>query len=255
MPLDTRPAELHTGEGPDPWGPFRVSHPQERLRLLRELRDQQIPVVLNLPDGSTAPTALWVIDPESQRLTFSADIGPDALARMVEANEAVAVAYLQSVKVQFDVHGLVVVRGDKHKALQSFIPPAIFRFQRRNAYRVRNAARSDAVVRFRHPAMPDMVLTLRVLDISISGCALWMPADMPALAAGTSLGAMEVDMDLDTRFSAPATLQHVTAVGTGDTLTSGARIGCEWLTLPGSSERILQRWIDRAQQRQRLLAQ
>lgn len=254
MPLDTRPAELDSSEGPDPWGVFRVSHPQERLRLLRDLRDQQIPVVLNLPDGTAAPTALWAIDPESQRLTFSADTGPAALDRLVEADEAVAVAYLQNVKVQFDVHGLVVVRGDKHKALHSFIPPEIYRFQRRNAFRVRNAARSDAVVRFRHPAMPEMVLTLRVLDVSIGGCALWLPADVPTLAAGTRLGALEVDLDLDTRFSAPATLQHITAVGSGDSVAGGVRIGCEWQTLPGSSERILQRWIDRTQQRQRLLA-
>jgi hypothetical protein len=32
------------------------------------------------------------------------------------------------------------------------------------------------------------------------------------------------------------------------------RIGCEWRALTGSAERVLQRWIDRAQQRQRLLA-
>jgi hypothetical protein len=76
-----------------------------------------------------------------------------------------------------------------------------------------------------------------------------------------------VDLDAETRFSAPATLQHISSIGAGgaaperatdgapNAAPNGVRIGCEWQALPGSAERVLQRWIDRAQQRQRLLGQ
>jgi c-di-GMP-binding flagellar brake protein YcgR len=115
--------------------------------------------------------------------------------------------------------------------------------------------------------MPDMLLALRMLDVSIGGCALWLPGDVPPLQAGTRLGDLQVELDAETRFSAPATLQHVTSLGHGSeppertpagvaqAVAAGVRIGCEWLALPGPAERVLQRWIDRAQQRQRLLAQ
>jgi c-di-GMP-binding flagellar brake protein YcgR len=164
------------------------------------------------------------------------------------------VAYLENIKLQFDLDGLVLVQGASHRALQSRLPAEIYRFQRRNAYRVRSSARADAVARFRHPAMPEMRLALRVLDVSIGGCALWLPSDVPPLPAGTRLGEVQMDLDAETRFSSPATLQHVTAVGSGERIDDGVRIGCEWKALPGASERVLQRWIDRAQQRQRLLS-
>jgi c-di-GMP-binding flagellar brake protein YcgR len=97
------------------------------------------------------------------------------------------------------------------------------------------------------------------LDISIGGCALWLPGDLPPLQAGTRLGELQVALDTETRFSAPATLQHVTLLSHGgeapERVPAGVRIGCEWLSLPGPAERVLQRWIDRAQQLQRLLAQ
>ena len=35
--------------------------------------------------------------------------------------------------------------------------------------------------------MPEMALTLRVLDLSLGGCALWCPADVPPLQPGTRL--------------------------------------------------------------------
>jgi c-di-GMP-binding flagellar brake protein YcgR len=254
MALDTRPAELDMSEGPDPWANFRVSNPHERLRLLRELCDGHVPVVLNLTDGTAVPTALWAVDTQTQRLTFSGDTGSVCLDRLVESNEAVAVAYLANIKLQFDVDTLMLVQGARHRALQSTLPAEIYRFQRRNAFRVRSGAQTGAVARFRHPGMPDMRLTLRVLDVSIGGCALWLPADVPPLPAGTRLGEVQMDLDAETRFSSPASLQHVTAVGSGERIGDGVRIGCEWQALPGASERVLQRWIDRAQQRQRLLA-
>ena len=92
-----------------------------------------------------------------------------------------------------------------------------------------------------------------MLDVSIGGCALWLPADVPPLQPGTHLGALHVELDADTHFAVPASLQHVTAIGSGQGDGSGVRVGCAWTHLPGPSERLLQRWIDRTQQRHRLL--
>jgi hypothetical protein len=83
------------------------------LRLLRQLRDDNVPVVINSPDGVALSTSLWAVDTAQSRLSFNADTQLPQLDAMVEGDEAVAVAYLESVKLQFDLQGLVLVRGPR----------------------------------------------------------------------------------------------------------------------------------------------
>ncbi len=248
---DTRPAELSSASGLDAWAEFRVAQPQERARLLRALCEGQVPVNLNAPDGTTLTVTLWAVDAAQGRLNFSAEPGLPQLARIVDADEAVAVAYLDSVKLQFDLHGFMLVRGSRSNALQCAAPHEVYRFQRRGAYRVRPRGLHEPVARLRHPALPHMPLALRVLDVSIGGCALWLPHDVPPLQAGTRVGEMQLELDADTRFTAAMTLHHVSGQGQAE---AGVRLGCEWHQLPAAAERLLQRWIGRTQQRRRLLA-
>ena len=248
---DTRPAELDTKGGEDVWAPFRVSHPQERLALLRQLRDGHVPLTINGPGGAVLISTLWSVDDQQSRLSFSANPAMPALDRLVESNEAVAVAYMDSVKLQFDLQGLLVVHGAQASTLQCSLPRTIYRFQRRHAYRVRTAERHGPTAQLRHPSIPDMQIALRVLDLSIGGCALWLPQDLPPLQAGTRVAEVAVELDTDARFVAALQLQHVTSLSAGDT---GVRLGCEWIKLPGAAERVLQRWIDQTQKRRRMLS-
>ena len=250
---DTRPAELDASGGDDPWGPFRVEAPGERLSLLRAVRNGQVPIVLSAPDGTALTVVLWAVDEIQQRLNFSVDVRAPQLAALVDADEAVAVAYLENVKLQFDLQGLTLVHGHKSSALQCGLPRDIYRFQRRNAYRVRPRLSHGPVAQFRHPSLPEIPLLLRVLDVSIGGCALWLPADVPPLQAGTLIGNVRMELDNDTRFDAAARLQHVSAVGTAPG-EQGVRIGCEWQRLATPAERVLQRWIDHTQRRRQLLS-
>lgn len=247
----TQPATLDAAGGADPWASFRVTRPQECLALLGQLRDGPVPVNLNGPDGSLLTTTLWAVDATAGRLSFTADPGVPALDRLVEADEAVAVAYMDNVKLQFELQGVMLVRGAEASTLQALMPTALYRFQRRSAYRVRPTDRHAPTAHFRHPAIPDMALALRVLDLSIGGCALWCPQDVPPLQAGTELGEVVVTLDAETRITVSLALQHLSSIGLGD---SGLRLGCEWQRLTGGAERVLQRWIDQTQKRRRLLA-
>ncbi len=250
----TQPAALDASGGVDPWSSFRVTRLHECLALLRQLRDGAVPINLNGPDGSMLSTTLWSVDTDAERLSFTASNGLPAQERLVEADEAIAVAYMDSVKLQFDIQGIVLVRGAQASTLQCALPATVYRFQRRNAFRVRPAERQAPTAHFRHPAMPDMALALRVLDLSIGGCALWCPQDVPLLQAGTQLAEIMVALDAETRFVVGLSLQHVTSVGRGDGGGGGVRLGCEWQRLSGNAERVLQRWITQTQKRRRLLA-
>lgn len=248
---DTRPALLPASGGREAWHDFRVSHPGDLLGLLRQLRDGQTPVQLSGPDGHSLTSCLWSLDEQRQRLNFTIDGERPHLPTMIEADELVAVAYLESVKLQFDLTNLVMVRGSGTSALQASWPREMYRFQRRSAYRVRTLERSAPTAHLRHPALPDMLLSLRVVDVSIGGCALFVTHDVPPLEPGTCITNVRIELDPDTRFDVGLQLQHVTAIQPGN---RGVRIGCEWARLSVSAERVLQRYIDQTQKRRRMLA-
>jgi flagellar brake protein len=249
---DTRPAALDDSGGIDPWGPFRVERPSERIALLKQLRDSASPVLLSAPAGGAMTTTLWTIDEHRGQLSFSANGEPPQLPAIVASNEGVAIAYLDSVKLQFDLAGMVLVRGARASALQCLLPQELYRFQRRGAYRVRTLERHAPTARLRHPAIPEMALALRVLDVSIGGCSLFVPADVPLLEPGLVLQGVRIELEADTRFEVGLQLHHVTSIPGNDL---GVRIGCEWQQLAGANERALARYIEQTQKRSRLLAQ
>jgi len=255
---DTRPAALDSLASPDTLSSFKVEQPHERLALLRTLRDGNVPITVSEPSGASISTSLWSVDSSSERLSFNAEVNAASLQTVLESDEATAVAYLDSVKLQFDLHDLVLVKGTRAAALQSRMPGEIYRFQRRSTFRVRPLSRHAPSAVFRHPAMPEMALALRLVDVSMGGCALWLPKDVPPLQAGTVLAEVRVHLDEQTQFGVQLVLQYVSALFNPDTDGShqdrGVRLGCAWKPLSAGAERVLQHWIDQAQRRHRLLS-
>ncbi|HEY6132485.1 MAG TPA: flagellar regulator YcgR PilZN domain-containing protein [Rubrivivax sp.] len=267
--LDTRPAGVDPERAVDTWGPFRVDDASERDRLLRQLRDGSVPVNLISPAGCTLRSAIWSFDAAQRKLVFSASESDPQLQPLIESDEAIAVAYLASVKLQFDVSELVLVRSAQACALQARLPRELYRFQRRTGYRVRTPERSAPLAELRHPSMPEMTLVLRVIDVGIGGCALLLPADVPALQVGLLLQGVQIELDAETRFVAALRLQHMSTQGRpkgefrsaqheGASVTllqpAGTRIGCEWHKIEGNAQRALQRYIDLTQKRRRLMS-
>ena len=245
MPLDALSAS-HGG-----LDEFRISAPREIALMLKQLADGSVTVNLNGSDGGVVGSSVWAIDTARGKLTLSADAQDPKTQRLLECDEVVAVAYLDSIKLQFDLQQLVLVRGVSGSAINAALPREMFRFQRRNAYRVRPLLRSSPMARMRHPALADMQLSLRVLDVSIGGCALFLPDDVPPFEPGVLMNQVQVDLDADTRFSANLRLQHVTSLNAE---SKGVRLGCEFTRPSGDMERTLQRFIDQTQKRRKLMA-
>lgn len=248
---DTQPAALNqlSGQAQDE---FAVHHPTEVLALLRQLVDHNVRVHLSGPGGASYTTLVWTVDGHQRRLSLAADAAHPAVRSLVDGGEATVVAYLDSIKLQFDLQGLVLVHGGNASALQAGVPRVLYRFQRRTSFRVRTPASGSPTASLRHPSMPEMQLALRVLDVSVGGCALALPADVPALAAGITLAGVHIELDGDTRFETGLTLQHVSG-GMGST-DSTRRLGCAFVKLDGAAHRALQRYIDQTQKRQRFFS-
>jgi c-di-GMP-binding flagellar brake protein YcgR len=164
---------------------------------------------------------------------------------LLEAGEVTGVGYLDSIKVQFDVDGLIEVHAGNNHALNARIPRVIYRFQRRSAFRVQPFADKGPVARFRHPAMADMQLSLRVIDVSLGGVALFLPDNVPTIEPGTTINKCQLSLDDETLLDVKLVIHHVTAIHPE---TRGVRLGCE-ITGHDWNDRSLQHYINQTQKR------
>ena len=244
MPLDAV-AAAHGG-----LDDFRLTSVSEIGAMLKRLLDGNVPLSLNAPDGSSLSATLWTIDGTRGHISFNPDLHDPNLSRFVEAGEAVVVGYLDSVKLQFDVGDLVMVHGAKASALSCAFPREMYRFQRRNGFRVRPVLNASPMARLRHPMIPDMQLALRVLDVSIGGCALLLPDDVPPLSPGVLINGVLLELDADTRVNVSLRVQHVTSLNPE---SHAVRLGCEMAEVGSAGVRALQRYIDLTQKRRRLM--
>ena len=229
---------------------FRVTSPREITAMLKRLADANAPLNLNASNGCVIGTTLWTLDSVRATLGFCAEVNDPQLPALLECDDVVVVGYLDNIKVQFDVSGLVLVRGPYAGVINCAYPQELFRFQRRGAYRVRPLLRGTPIARLRHSAIAEMQLALRVLDVSSGGCALFLPEDVPLMQPGVVLNRVQIDLDADTRFHANLRLQHVTSLHPE---AKGVRLGCEFVHTSGDAARALQLFIDQTQKRSRLL--
>ena len=246
MPLDA------LGAAPGGLDEFRITTPREIGAMLKLLVDGNIQLNLNASDGSVVSATLWTADPTRGSIGFSVNPDDPAINALVECQEAVIVGYLDSVKLQFDASDLVLVRGNRTCVLNCGWPREMFRFQRRGAFRVRPLLRSTPTARFRFGVgAAEREFALRVLDVSIGGCALFLPAEMPSINPGALLARVQIDLDADTRFDVDLRLHHLTSVNAD---AKGVRLGCEFVRPDGTVQRTLQRFIELTQKRGKLLA-
>ena len=249
--MDTQTAALDKFSGIDPYADFRVESPREIGSLMRELNETGTPIQLSSPSGANLATVIWSVDSHAGRLAMRAEPDHPQLQALIQSDEVAAVAYLDAVKLQFDLHQLVLVRAKTACAMQTVMPRQVYRFQRRQAFRVRAPDRLSPSVRLRHPALPEMQLSLRVLDLSIGGCALLLPDDVPELRAGSTIHGARFELDPSTQFTAALQLHHISSMR-GE--AHGLSLGCEFKQLDPDAERALQRYIDQTQKRKRLLS-
>ncbi len=229
---------------------FRVDAPAEVLSLLRRLAEGNVLVQLSAPGGAGYTSVLWTVDAQQRRIGFDADPAHPQIRSLIDAGEATAVAYLDTVKLQFELSGLLLVHGANASTLQAALPAVLYRFQRRQSFRVRT--HEGAVAHVLHPEPPHLPLALRIIDVSAGGCALALPEGTPAVQAGADLRDARIELDAQTRLETTLHVEHVS--GGFSAGARGVRLGCSFGRIDGPSQRALQRYIDLTQRRSRMLS-
>lgn len=228
---------------------YRISSPIEIQDILQRIIDSRAMVTLSGPAGTSYTTMLWSTDAKRGVICFNADDGDPRLNQLLATNEIVAVAYLDSIKVQFELDDVVKVRG-ADTALNARYPRQLFRFQRRSFFRVKPLVSHAPTAHITPPTQPDQTLSLRILDVSLGGVALSLPPKVPMLPAGVTLKHCLLSLDEETQLTVDLVVHHITVL---QPESHGARLGCEMVGLHGDDERALQHYINQTQKRRAAL--
>jgi flagellar brake protein len=248
--MQTMPAPLDEMGGSSGLSEFLVSSTPEIAALLKSCVHGDVVLNLSSPRGAHYSSTVWAVDSARGVLSLTAEPNDVQVQNLLEDGEVVAVGYLEAVKIQFDLQDLVLVRSVGGCVMNARLPQRMYRFQRRSSFRVKPIGNASPTAVLRHPAWPDMRLALRVLDVSITGVALFLPDDVPSIEPGTTIGLAQIELDGDTRFGASLMVHHVTQLNHE---SKGGRLGCEFVKTEPGGERQLQRYIEQTQKRRRLL--
>ena len=229
---------------------YRVFAHVEVAAILDRLCDDSVLLSLKRADGEFVTSMLWKVDAGQSTIGINADIAEAALRALLATPKVVVVAQLDGVKIQFALLDVALARDAGTSILACGFPHEMYRFQRREAFRVGPLASSASLKKVRHRALGNRDLSLRMLDVSIGGCSAVLPLDIAAPALGLMVNAVQVELDAETQFDATLQLRHVSLLPAN---ARGVKLGFEFIRPSNEATRSLLRFIDETQKRDRLL--
>ncbi|MBI3348062.1 MAG: flagellar brake protein [Burkholderiales bacterium] len=229
---------------------LRVVAAAEIAAYLQQLQREQAIVQLAGPPGRSLAGRICALDMDADLLGLEIGADPEGISQaLVAGGEITAVAYLGAIKLQFELEDAVLVSGEQGAVLRSALPTRLYRFQRRHAFRVQPAGSVYPRVTLPGAAQPGRAL--RVLDISIGGLALALPADFKPLQAGQLATGLVLELDRITGLRVNLLPHHASPIA-GDT-GGMLQLGCSFVDLDAAAGRALQVYVDQTQKRRRLL--
>ncbi len=229
---------------------LRVASATESKAYLQQLQREDVSVLLSGPQGESLAARIVALDVDADLIGLSLGADPEGISQaLVAGDEITAVAYLGNIKLQFELDAPVLVSGEQGTVLRSTLPTRVYRFQRRQSFRVQPAG--SAYPRVVLPGGDAPGRALRVLDISIGGLALTLPPDFPALATGQITAGLTLELDRISTMPITLLPHHASPIR-GD--ASGMlQLGCSFVDLDAAASRTLQVYVDQTQKRRRLL--
>jgi len=232
---------------PEPDSPelerFAIYSRTEIVALLRQLRDKQVLVTLYY-DQSAGFTVSNVLDVNEGFEELILDRTSDAnVQRAIYASkQLVVVAFLDNVKLQFSVGTAEAVDYQGRPSFRVRLPQQLLRMQRRNSYRRQPPAMRPATCLVPSPREPGQYESVRVLDLSVGGIALFVHPIQFDLPAEHNLENCYLDLPDVGQITVALRVRYVDAQTGADGVR---RCGCEFVDLSESAARMLQRYLNK----------
>ena len=238
---------------------FRVTAAAEIAAYLQQLQRENATVLLNGPPGQSLASRIGTLDAAANVLGLEIGADPEGISQaLVASGEITAVAYLGTIKLQFELDDAVLVSGEQGAVLRTSLPQRLYRFQRRQSFRVQPAG--SVYPRVVLPGGEAPGRALRVLDISIGGLALALPADVSPLPTGQEAKGLVLELDRITALRVTLLPHHTSPIAgnagnAGNAGDAGGmmQMGCSFVDLDAAAGRALQVYVDQTQKRRRLL--
>lgn len=228
----------------------------DMLALLRALAARRTPVRLSFGrSDAVLATELIGINPAFEELLFAPGRDPAAREQLLAAGSFGVEASLDAVRILFIASHAEITRFKGEDALRARIPDTLARMQRRESVRVAMPGNKPAFCTLsgRAPARKPGKgadaggLQLRVLDLSIGGLGLGLPAPDSAIAPGKTLP--DCRLELPGIGAVRCTLQVVYA----KELAAGGseqRLGCHFVDLPALTREQIRTTVARLERAQ-----
>lgn len=230
--------ELQAHYLPEPTGPeldaFRISGTTAIRQLIQGLVSGHALITLYARRDHMFFVATQVLEFDDGTIDF--DLNTDAHRRneILAGDDCIVVAFLDQIKIQFDVRILEARAAAGRWRLRCRAPETVYRLQRRDAFRVRPGPVLGATCVLRNAGRPETRRT--IVDLSVTGVSLAWPQDEPPPPVDTVWEHSRIEVER--RVPLPCTL----VVRTVEHAEPGsvARIGCAFTRLPPEIERALQ---------------
>ena len=227
---------------------YRISNPSDRARLLAELvsTGDRVSIYENRDAEAGFESRLLAYDPGRDSLEFELLPKQTHRTNFGPGSQAVAVAVMAKVKLQFDI-GPLRVDAETGK-FQVKAPNSLVRLQRRDAFRVNPPREAGAQIFIREAVAGSTEWRTPVLDLSATGLAFqWRHSTPPA--HGDILQSCRLALA-----GVPAITCQLLVINTlleGPPHSRIARIGGEFIGIDSSAARAIQIYVNAAQTRAR----
>lgn len=242
---------------PEPQSPeleqFTVYARAEIAALLRRLRDAGTPInTYHDMASGFAVTAVLDVLVADRAVIIDPPSDPSAARHLLAAEHVTFVAFIDNIKLQFSVEGVVAASWQGAPAVRIKLPESMMRLQRREFFRVRPPMSKPAMCLIPQPPQLDengRVITrekqvfesLRVLDLSVGGLALLAYPEKLDLPRGETIEGCFLDLPGVGAIGLSVLVRHVDPVPRDE---SARRCGCEFTNMSPAARMALQRYVN-----------
>ena len=247
-----------TSPFPEPQSPeleqFTVYARAEIAALLRRLRDAGTPVnAYHDMSSGFAVTAVLDVLADEGAVIVDPPSDPSAARHLLAAEYVTFVAFIDNIKMQFSVDGVIAASWQGAPAVRIKLPEAVMRLQRRESFRVRPPMGKPAMCLVPRPPEVDengrvcvrekpQFESLRVIDLSVGGLALLVYPEKIDLPRGEKIDGCSLDLPGIGSIGLSVVVRHVDAVPRDE---SARRCGCEFVDMSPAARMALQRYVNK----------
>jgi flagellar brake protein len=198
-------------------------------------------------DGQFAVTQILEVDTVRGELEFDLPNQPQQQARLLAAGDLVGVAFVENVKLQFNVASPRPSSCGGYPSFRAALPERVLRLQRREYYRVRTPDSLSATCLVPYSGDREQYESLRVIDLSVGGLAMLAYPRHFDLNSANVIDRCYLDLPSVGTLTVRMRVAHVETSADGQS----RRLGCEFVDLSPHARMMLQRYVQRIDVEQR----